>query len=133
MQVWGQNCQMVMTFVSGHSLGYEFTGSYHKWYGCHPLSLFDAPVSKQCLDENYINIKRTLEREVRSCNALIIWTDCDREGKNIDFKGAFRFTHMRAFMYSIRDITIDKCAHMRGTEHSLRLFSSAKPNIRVYR
>jgi len=45
-QLWGQNCQMVMTFVSGHLLAYEFTGSYHKWYGCHSLSLFDAPVSK---------------------------------------------------------------------------------------
>jgi len=85
-QLWGQNCQMVMTSVSGHLLGYEFTGAYRKWYGCHPLSLFDAPVSKQCLDENYVKIKRTLEREVRSCNTLIIWTDCDREGENIGFE-----------------------------------------------
>jgi len=50
------------------------------------LSLFDAPVSKQCLDENYVKIKRTLEQEVRSCNVLIIWTDRDREGENIDFE-----------------------------------------------
>jgi len=42
-----------MTSISGHLLAYEFTGSYHKWYGCHLLSLFDTPVSKQCFDENY--------------------------------------------------------------------------------
>ncbi|XP_029173837.1 DNA topoisomerase 3-alpha-like [Nylanderia fulva] len=86
IQLWGQNCQMVMTSVSGHLLGYEFTGAYRKWQGCHPLSLFDAPVSKQCSEENYIKIKRTLEREIQSCNALIIWTDCDREGENIGFE-----------------------------------------------
>jgi len=47
-----------MTSISGHLLAYEFTGSYHKWYGCHLLSLFDTPVSKQCFDENYAKIKR---------------------------------------------------------------------------
>jgi len=30
--------------------------------------------------------KRTLEREIRSCNSLIIWTDCDREGENIGYE-----------------------------------------------
>jgi len=72
--------------ISDHLLAYEFTGSYHKWYDCHLLSLFNASISKQYLDENYVKIKRTLEREVRSCNALIIWTDCDRKGENIDFE-----------------------------------------------
>lgn len=28
----------------------------------------------------------TLEREIRSCQGLIIWTDCDREGENIGFE-----------------------------------------------
>ncbi|XP_032669264.1 DNA topoisomerase 3-alpha isoform X2 [Odontomachus brunneus] len=68
VQLWGQNCQMVMTSVSGHLLGFEFNGAYRKWQGCHPLSLFDAPVVKQCSEENYINIKKTLEREV--CQAI---------------------------------------------------------------
>lgn len=31
-------------------------------------------------------IKRTLEREVRKCQALVIWTDGDREGENIGFE-----------------------------------------------
>ena len=31
-------------------------------------------------------LQRTLEREVRGCQVLIIWTDCDREGENIGFE-----------------------------------------------
>ncbi|XP_059047118.1 DNA topoisomerase 3-alpha isoform X1 [Achroia grisella] len=83
--VMGQKSQMVMTSVSGHLLGLEFVGSYKNWQSCDPLALFDAPVFKYC-PENYDKIKQTLEREVRSCQGLIIWTDCDREGENIGFE-----------------------------------------------
>lgn len=30
--------------------------------------------------------QKTLEREIASCQGLIIWTDCDREGENIGFE-----------------------------------------------
>ncbi len=30
--------------------------------------------------------QRTLEREVKNCQSLIIWTDCDREGENIGYE-----------------------------------------------
>ncbi|XP_063235537.1 DNA topoisomerase 3-alpha isoform X2 [Bacillus rossius redtenbacheri] len=83
--VLGQRSQVVMTSVSGHLLGLEFVGAYRKWTGCSPLALFDAPVKKIC-PQTYEPIKRTLEREVRSCSTLIIWTDCDREGENIGFE-----------------------------------------------
>ncbi|XP_076293388.1 topoisomerase 3-alpha isoform X2 [Lasioglossum baleicum] len=84
--LWNQNCDMLMTSVSGHLLNYAFTGAYRQWQGCHPLSLFDAPVTKQCIEEISVKIKQTLEREVKKCSALIIWTDCDREGENIGFE-----------------------------------------------
>lgn len=74
-----------MTSVSGHLLNYDFSGAYRKWNGCHPLTLFDAPVVKHCSEENF-KIKKTLEKEVKKCSALIIWTDCDREGENIGFE-----------------------------------------------
>ncbi|KAJ2945974.1 hypothetical protein O0L34_g4893 [Tuta absoluta] len=83
--VFGQKSKMVMTSVSGHLLALEFVGSYKQWQGCAPLALFDAPVFKYC-PENYEKIKRTLENEVRSCDGLIIWTDCDREGENIGYE-----------------------------------------------
>uniref|UniRef100_A0A6P7FEZ4 DNA topoisomerase n=1 Tax=Diabrotica virgifera virgifera TaxID=50390 RepID=A0A6P7FEZ4_DIAVI len=76
---------MVMTSVSGHLLNYAFTGAYKNWRGCNPIALFDAPIVKTC-PENYIKVKKTLEREIRSCDGLIIWTDCDREGENIGFE-----------------------------------------------
>nr|XP_003702899.2 PREDICTED: DNA topoisomerase 3-alpha isoform X3 [Megachile rotundata] len=85
-QVWNQNCDMIMTSVSGHLLDFQFVSAYRKWQSCHPLSLFDAPVTKQCIEQTSLKIKETLEREVKKCNALIIWTDCDREGENIGFE-----------------------------------------------
>ncbi|XP_042197043.1 DNA topoisomerase 3-alpha isoform X2 [Callorhinchus milii] len=83
--LFGQNIKMVMTSVSGHLLELEFKAPFQKWYSCNPVSLFDAEVEKYC-PEKYVDIKRTLEREVHWCQALIIWTDCDREGENIGFE-----------------------------------------------
>ncbi|KAJ0177307.1 hypothetical protein K1T71_007316 [Dendrolimus kikuchii] len=84
-EVMGENSQMTMTSVSGHLLALEFVGAYKSWQSCNPLTLFEAPVFKYCPD-NYDKIKKTLEREVRGCDGLIIWTDCDREGENIGFE-----------------------------------------------
>uniref|UniRef100_A0A8D0L3H9 DNA topoisomerase n=1 Tax=Sphenodon punctatus TaxID=8508 RepID=A0A8D0L3H9_SPHPU len=76
---------MVMTSVSGHLLAHDFKLPFRKWHSCNPLALFDAEIEKYC-PENYVDIKRTLEREVQQCQALVIWTDCDREGENIGFE-----------------------------------------------
>ncbi|XP_061849050.1 DNA topoisomerase 3-alpha isoform X1 [Colius striatus] len=84
-QLFGQNVTMVMTSVSGHLLAHDFKMPFRKWHGCNPLALFDAEIEKYC-PENYLDIKRTLEREVQQCQALVIWTDCDREGENIGFE-----------------------------------------------
>ncbi|XP_061568007.1 DNA topoisomerase 3-alpha [Cololabis saira] len=83
--LFGQNVTVTMTSVSGHLLGLEFKAPFQKWHSCNPVLLFDAEVEKYC-PENMINIKRTLEKEARQCQALVIWTDCDREGENIGFE-----------------------------------------------
>lgn len=83
--VRGTNADMWMTSVSGHLLTYEFVQSYQGWQSCDPISLFEAPVHKRC-PENFLNIKKTLERDILKCDGLIIWTDCDREGENIGFE-----------------------------------------------
>ncbi|KAL9957422.1 hypothetical protein ACROYT_G039055 [Oculina patagonica] len=83
--ILGSNAKMVMTSLSGHMMTLDFTASHQKWYSCAPVALFSAPVTKY-VGENYLPIKRTLEREVRGCQVLIIWTDCDREGENIGFE-----------------------------------------------
>ncbi|KFQ53766.1 DNA topoisomerase 3-alpha, partial [Nestor notabilis] len=84
-QMFGQNVTMVMTSVSGHLLAHDFKMPFRKWHSCNPLSLFDAEIETYC-PENYMDIKRTLEREIQQCQALVIWTDCDREGENIGFE-----------------------------------------------
>lgn len=33
--------------------------------------------------DNFVPIRRTLEREIKGASDLIIWTDGDREGENI--------------------------------------------------
>lgn len=47
---------MVMTSVSGHLLGLEFTSAFRNWQSCSPLALFDAPVLKMC-PKDYEQIK----------------------------------------------------------------------------
>jgi DNA topoisomerase-3 len=81
--VHGIQANMVMTSVFGHLLNMEFHEQFRKWWSCHPVQLFDLPVERGVEEENMINIKKSLEKEVRGCKLLIIWTDCDREGENI--------------------------------------------------
>ncbi|XP_061031172.1 DNA topoisomerase 3-alpha [Eubalaena glacialis] len=81
----GQNVTMIMTSVSGHLLAHDFQMQFRKWQSCNPLVLFEAEIEKYC-PENYLDIKKTLEREARQCQVLVIWTDCDREGENIGFE-----------------------------------------------
>ncbi|EHB10639.1 DNA topoisomerase 3-alpha [Heterocephalus glaber] len=83
--LYGQNVTMIMTSVSGHLLAHDFQMRFRKWHSCNPLVLFEAEIEKYC-PENFIDIKKTLERETRQCQALVIWTDCDREGENIGFE-----------------------------------------------
>uniref|UniRef100_A0A3B3TBR1 DNA topoisomerase n=1 Tax=Paramormyrops kingsleyae TaxID=1676925 RepID=A0A3B3TBR1_9TELE len=85
--LFGQNVTVSMTSVSGHLLALEFKSLFFPCYrhSCNPVLLFDAEVQKYC-PENFVGVKRTLEREARQVQALIIWTDCDREGENIGFE-----------------------------------------------
>ncbi|XP_074866357.1 DNA topoisomerase 3-alpha [Carettochelys insculpta] len=83
--MFGQNVTVVMTSVSGHLLAHDFKMPFRKWHSCNPLVLFEAEIEKYCPD-NFVDIKKTLEREARQCQALVIWTDCDREGENIGFE-----------------------------------------------
>ncbi|XP_019659228.2 DNA topoisomerase 3-alpha isoform X1 [Ailuropoda melanoleuca] len=84
-RLYGQNVTMIMTSVSGHLLAHDFQMQFRKWHSCNPLVLFEAEIEKYC-PENFVDIKKTLERETRQCQALVIWTDCDREGENIGFE-----------------------------------------------
>lgn len=72
--------QMIFTSVSGHLKDKDFPDQYRKWHTCDPVDMFDLQI-RSFVPDNSKPIERTLQREVRSCTLLIIWTDCDREGK----------------------------------------------------
>lgn len=48
-------------------------------HACIFVAPFKCPLLSCC-------VQRTLEKEARQCQALVIWTDCDREGENIGFE-----------------------------------------------
>ena len=51
-----------------------------------PVVLFDAPLIQKCETETADQIRRTLEKEIKRCQHLVIWTDNDREGEAIGFE-----------------------------------------------
>ncbi|OJJ51342.1 hypothetical protein ASPZODRAFT_21821 [Penicilliopsis zonata CBS 506.65] len=78
---WGQ-CSVTMTSVLGHLTETEF-GSHHRaWASCPPEDLFDAPVYESVAKDK-VSIAQNIAVQARSCRALFIWTDCDREGEHI--------------------------------------------------
>lgn len=74
-----------MTWVSEHLLAHDFHMQFCKWQSCNPLVLFKVEIERYC-PENFVHTKKTLEQEIRQCQALVIWTNCVREGENIGFE-----------------------------------------------
>ncbi|XP_019852489.1 PREDICTED: DNA topoisomerase 3-alpha-like isoform X3 [Amphimedon queenslandica] len=82
LHILGREHQMVMTSVSGHLMQLDFIQIYRNWQNCAPIKLFDAQVEKS-VQPDFIPIKRTIQREIRGCQDVILWTDGDREGEDI--------------------------------------------------
>ncbi|KAH6850274.1 DNA topoisomerase [Chaetomium sp. MPI-CAGE-AT-0009] len=78
---WG-NCSVTMTAVKGHLTGVEFPPDYKQWEYPPPDRLFDAPVLTVISSDNTA-IAKNIEDQARRADALVIWTDCDREGEHI--------------------------------------------------
>lgn len=77
-------CKVVMTSVRGNVRGLAFPEQYN-WGRCDPETLFTAPVISVDTDKSALKIVATIKREARSCDRLMIWTDCDREGESIGY------------------------------------------------
>ncbi|KAF6167122.1 hypothetical protein GIB67_029760 [Kingdonia uniflora] len=83
--VRNQQCQMLVTSVTGHLMEIDFEDRYRKWHSCDPVDLYHAQI-KKFVPEDKLDIKRTLEEEARWCQWLVLWLDCDREGENIAYE-----------------------------------------------
>lgn len=82
---FGGNVQMSFTSVSGHLQNYDFTSAHRSWSSCDPIELFDAPLIKK-VPVDYYKVRDNILNCARTADALIIWTDCDREGENIGYE-----------------------------------------------
>eukprot|EP00485_Elphidium_margaritaceum_P002929 CAMPEP_0202705756 /NCGR_PEP_ID=MMETSP1385-20130828/18269_1 /ASSEMBLY_ACC=CAM_ASM_000861 /TAXON_ID=933848 /ORGANISM="Elphidium margaritaceum" /LENGTH=132 /DNA_ID=CAMNT_0049364061 /DNA_START=127 /DNA_END=521 /DNA_ORIENTATION=- len=76
---------MTVTSVTGHIMGLDFDAAHRQWTSCDPVALFEAPVIKTVAGDKQ-QIVKTLQREARKCQVLVLWLDCDREGENIAFE-----------------------------------------------
>lgn len=73
---------MVMTSVLGHVKELDFGPGYEDWQRVPAESLFQAPIVAE-ISSNMRDVAENLRAEARKCQALVIWTDCDREGEYI--------------------------------------------------
>ncbi|CAI5721922.1 hypothetical protein KXD40_004577 [Peronospora effusa] len=86
-QIQGQEVQMVVTSVTGHMMELDFDARVRSWYSCDPVELFTAPVIKRIRsDETQKKIEKTLLKEAKHSQWLVLWLDCDREGENIAYE-----------------------------------------------
>lgn len=76
---------MKITSVTGHIMEIEFDAKYKNWTESNPIDLFTAPIYKDIKSEN-IDIKNNLINEIKNCNILLLWLDCDLEGENIAYE-----------------------------------------------
>ncbi|KAG9235297.1 DNA topoisomerase [Amylocarpus encephaloides] len=77
------DCQVVMTCVSGHLTDAQFDSEHDgNWESPPPLALFGAPVEVK-VGKKKLDIANNIQQQACGARALFIWTDCDREGEHI--------------------------------------------------
>ena len=85
-QFQGQPCKMVITSVLGHMMELKTDDAYKgSWASTNPIGLFDCQITK-IIKEDCQLLKKTLQHEIKRCDALLLWLDCDLEGENIAFE-----------------------------------------------
>lgn len=74
-----------MTSVCGHVLGVDFISKYNNWDRVDPVELFSCPIEKKEAMPK-LKMPAFLAAEAKSCDNLVLWLDCDKEGENICFE-----------------------------------------------
>ena len=72
-----------ITSVTGHVYNTDFVSGFDDWASVDPTSLFGAKTVK-------VPVRAAVPAHLQLCatgaDALLLWTDCDREGENIAFE-----------------------------------------------
>jgi len=76
---------MVVSSVRGHLLGLEFKAPFNKWGSCNPVELFSVP-TERVPGEGMQELCDQLGGLARTCQWVVLWLDCDREGEAIGFE-----------------------------------------------
>jgi DNA topoisomerase-3 len=78
-----RQCQLTMTALLGHLTEYQFESPNLKtWNSATNELIFHAKIIKKVKDDMKA-LETNLKNLARTCQMLVIWTDCDREGENI--------------------------------------------------
>ena len=111
----GQRVTMVVTSVSGHMMSLDVVPEYQTWRSCDPARLFDVPVIK-FVQKDHQDVDSNIRHHAKSCQMLVLWLDCDREGENIAFEVIQRCTEVNPRLQILRarfSALIPRCARMR--------------------
>lgn len=65
-------------------LGVDFSPKYNDWNKTEPIELYDADIVKKEANPN-LRIPHFLRSEAKSCDILVLWLDCDKEGEKMLF------------------------------------------------
>ncbi|EER06087.1 prokaryotic dna topoisomerase, putative [Perkinsus marinus ATCC 50983] len=80
------NVMMVVTAVRGHLMGLDFEQEYRgRWDTVDPETLYNAPLVKSVASDMG-PVAGNLRRLARTCDWLVLWLDCDREGEAIAYE-----------------------------------------------
>lgn len=76
----GTTARFKMTSVCGHVLGVDFDSKYNNWDRVDPVELFSCRIEKKEAMPK-LKMPAFLASEAKGCDNLVLWLDCDKEGK----------------------------------------------------
>jgi len=80
----GEEYTLRITSVLGHIMGLKYPDEYKNWSSVNIETLFTAELEKIPVESSK-QVVQNLQYLSKDISALVLWTDCDREGEAIGF------------------------------------------------